>query len=105
MANAMLACDFFEGVVMKRADSIYPVQLRSATEECRGDLLYSPGSDLGKSGIRFRFAVSSARYSPWQPVRNGNVPLPGAQYVSRGVRSGLADFTAQFAPWFLASLL
>jgi hypothetical protein len=27
---------FFEGVVMKRADSIYPVQLRSATEECRG---------------------------------------------------------------------
>jgi len=27
-----LGCDFFEGVVMKRADSPYPVQLRSATE-------------------------------------------------------------------------
>jgi hypothetical protein len=36
MANRALGCDFFEGVVMKRADSIYPVQLRSATEECRG---------------------------------------------------------------------
>ena len=35
-ANRLLHCDFFEGVVMKRADSIYPVQLRSATEECRG---------------------------------------------------------------------
>jgi len=35
-ANRVFACDFFEGVVMKRADSIYPVQLRSATEECRG---------------------------------------------------------------------
>ena len=35
-ANRLLGCDFFEGVVMKRADSIYPVQLRSATEECRG---------------------------------------------------------------------
>jgi ATP-dependent DNA ligase len=35
-ANRALGCDFFEGVVMKRADSIYPVQLRSATEECRG---------------------------------------------------------------------
>jgi len=34
-ANRVLGCDFFEGVVMKRADSIYPVQLRSATEECR----------------------------------------------------------------------
>jgi len=33
-----LDCDFFEGVVMKRADSIYPVQLRNATEECRGGL-------------------------------------------------------------------
>ena len=32
-ANRALGCDFFEGVVMKRADSIYPVQLRSATEE------------------------------------------------------------------------
>ena len=36
VANRRLGCDFFEGVVMKRADSIYPVQLRSATEECRG---------------------------------------------------------------------
>ena len=35
-ANRALRCDFFEGVVMKRADSIYPVQLRSATEESRG---------------------------------------------------------------------
>ena len=35
-ANRLLHCDFFEGVVMKRADSIYPVQLRRATEECRG---------------------------------------------------------------------
>ena len=35
-ANRVLRCDFFEGVVMKRAESIYPVQLRSATEECRG---------------------------------------------------------------------
>jgi hypothetical protein len=30
-----LGCDFFEGVVMKRAESIYLVQCRSATEECR----------------------------------------------------------------------
>jgi len=36
IANPALRCDFFEGVVMKRADSIYPVQLRSATEACRG---------------------------------------------------------------------
>lgn len=35
-ANRKLGCDFFEGVVMKRAESIYPVQLRSATEEFRG---------------------------------------------------------------------
>ena len=35
-ANRGLRCDFFEGVVMKRADSPYPVQLRSATEEFRG---------------------------------------------------------------------
>ena len=35
-ANRALGCDFFEGVVMKRADSVYPVQLRSAMEECRG---------------------------------------------------------------------
>jgi len=36
VANRALGCDFFEGVVMKRADSPYPVQLRSATEEFRG---------------------------------------------------------------------
>ena len=35
-ANRVLGCDFFEGVVMKRADSIYPVQLRSAAEDYRG---------------------------------------------------------------------
>ena len=35
-ANRALGCDFFEGVVMKRADSPYPVQLRTATEEFRG---------------------------------------------------------------------
>jgi hypothetical protein len=35
-ANCMLGCDFFEGVVMKRADSAYPVQLRGASEEFRG---------------------------------------------------------------------
>ncbi len=35
-ANRALGCDFFEGVVMKRAESTYPVQLRSATEEFRG---------------------------------------------------------------------
>lgn len=34
-ANRALGCDFFEGVVMKRAGSIYPVQMRSPTEECR----------------------------------------------------------------------
>ena len=35
-ANRSLGCHFFEGVVMKRADSPYPVQTRSATEEFRG---------------------------------------------------------------------
>lgn len=35
-ANRASGCDFFEGVVMKRADSPYPVQLRSAKEEFRG---------------------------------------------------------------------
>ena len=34
--NRALGCDFFGGVVMKRADSIYPAQMRSATEEFRG---------------------------------------------------------------------
>lgn len=33
--NRKLGVEFFEGLVMKRGDSIYPVQLRSATEECR----------------------------------------------------------------------
>ncbi len=33
--NRVLKCDFFEGVVMKRGGSPYPVQLRSETEECR----------------------------------------------------------------------
>ena len=31
-----LGCEFFEGVVMKRADSIYPVQLRSPRADCTG---------------------------------------------------------------------
>ena len=35
-ANKSLGCEFFEGVVMKRAESAYPIQLRSCTEECRG---------------------------------------------------------------------
>ena len=35
-ANRVLRCDFFDGFVMTRADSIYPVQRRSATEEFRG---------------------------------------------------------------------
>ena len=34
-ANRAFGCDFFEGVVMKRAESAYPAQLRSTTEECR----------------------------------------------------------------------
>jgi len=33
--NRCLRCDFFEGVVMKRGNSPYPIQLRSETEECR----------------------------------------------------------------------
>jgi hypothetical protein len=36
VANRALGCDFFEGVVMKRADCPYPAQLRSAAEEFRG---------------------------------------------------------------------
>ena len=31
--NAVLGCTFYEGVVAKRCDSLYPVQLRSAEEE------------------------------------------------------------------------
>ena len=31
--NRLLQAEFFEGVVMKRADAPYPVQLRSSTEE------------------------------------------------------------------------
>jgi hypothetical protein len=34
--NRRLRCEFFEGVVMKKADSVYPVQLRNSTEEYRG---------------------------------------------------------------------
>ena len=34
-ANKVLNAEFFEGVVMKRADAAYPVQLRSSTEETR----------------------------------------------------------------------
>lgn len=33
--NRRLRCDFFEGIVMKRGNAPYPVQLRSDTEECR----------------------------------------------------------------------
>jgi hypothetical protein len=33
--NRRLRCDFFEGVVMKRGNAPYPMQLRSDTEECR----------------------------------------------------------------------
>ncbi len=36
LSNQYLGADVFEGLVMKRADSVYPVQLRSATEEFRG---------------------------------------------------------------------
>ncbi len=35
-ANRAFGCDFFEGVVMKRADSAYSVQVRSAKEEFHG---------------------------------------------------------------------
>lgn len=34
-SNHALGAEFFEGVVMKRADAVYPVQLRSSTEETR----------------------------------------------------------------------
>jgi ATP-dependent DNA ligase len=34
-SNRQLGAEFFEGVVMKRADAAYPVQLRSSLEECR----------------------------------------------------------------------
>ena len=34
-ANLTLGAEFFEGVVMKRADAAYPVQLRGSSEECR----------------------------------------------------------------------
>ncbi len=33
--NRALRCDFFEGVVMKRASAPYPIQLRSDSEESR----------------------------------------------------------------------
>lgn len=32
--NAQLGCTFYEGVVAKFADSEYPIQLRSSSEEC-----------------------------------------------------------------------
>lgn len=32
--NAQLACTFYEGVVSKTSASIYPIQLRSSSEEC-----------------------------------------------------------------------
>ena len=35
-ANHTLKSPFFEGIVMKKADTAYPVQLRSSTEEFRG---------------------------------------------------------------------
>lgn len=35
-ANRAVECDFFECIVMKRADSPYPVQIRSPSEEFRG---------------------------------------------------------------------
>jgi hypothetical protein len=35
-ANRALGCDFFEGVLMKRANSAHQGQFRCATEECRG---------------------------------------------------------------------
>jgi hypothetical protein len=31
--NRVLGCDFYEGLIAKRADSLYPLQLRSASEE------------------------------------------------------------------------
>lgn len=34
--HSIFGCDFFKGVVMKRAYSPYPVQFRSAIEEFRG---------------------------------------------------------------------
>ena len=34
-ANRVPSCDFFEGAVMKRAESAYPIQPRSTPEECR----------------------------------------------------------------------
>jgi len=34
-ANHRLKSPFFEGIVMKKADAPYPVQLRNSTEECR----------------------------------------------------------------------
>lgn len=36
MVNARHGCQFYEGVVAKRADSLYPMQLRSPNEEFSG---------------------------------------------------------------------
>jgi hypothetical protein len=33
--NRKVGVEFYEGIVMKRADSLYPVQLRSSKEETR----------------------------------------------------------------------
>lgn len=35
-ANKVLGCDFYEGLVAKRADSLYPLQLRNSSEEFPG---------------------------------------------------------------------
>jgi len=35
-ANAWLGCEFYEGLVAKRADSLYPIQLRSPDEAFAG---------------------------------------------------------------------
>lgn len=33
LENATLGCEFYEGLVAKRADSLYPIQLRSPDQE------------------------------------------------------------------------
>src|SRR5579872_5214841 len=41
LTNRALGCDLFEGAMKEAGDSVYSLQLRSATEECRG------GSSIG----------------------------------------------------------
>ena len=66
-ANRALGCDFFEGVVMKREDSIYPVQLWTAMEECRGGSSTGSSPDAaGKTKAEF-FRDEQAALEPWQP--------------------------------------